>query len=181
MITSQLITAVLDNYPLSINGIHGISHWVRVRENGLRLAKQTGANELIIELFAIFHDSQRVSDWSDYDHGLRGAQFARTLYGSLFELSKKHFELLCIACEKHTLGTTHEDITVQTCFDADRLDLGRVGIMPDPNLLCTSVAKQEKTINWAYENSINDYTPDIKTITRTLTEKIHISAINLQS
>ena len=178
MITPQLINAILDNYPLSINGVHGIAHWARVRENGLRLAKLTGANETITELFAIFHDSQRLSDGSDYNHGVRGAQFARTLHGNLFELSKSHFELLCDACEKHTSGTTHEDITVQTCFDADRLDLGRVGIMPDPDLLCTNMAKQEKTINWAYENSINDYTPDIKTITRTLTEKIHIPATN---
>ena len=161
MISDNLITTVLNNYPLSINGIHGIAHWARVRENGLRLAKLTGAHELVIELFAIFHDSQRISDGSDYRHGLRGAQFAKTLQSSMFNLPENHFELLYTACEKHTSDPTHEDITIQTCFDADRLDLGRVGIMPDPRLLCTGAAKQKEIIKWAYTNSKNGYTSDM--------------------
>jgi hypothetical protein len=34
------------------------------------------------------------------------------------------------------------DITVQTCWDADRLDLPRVGIQPLPQFLCTEAAKK---------------------------------------
>jgi uncharacterized protein len=30
---------------------------------------------------------------------------------------------------------------VQTCWDADRLDLGRVGIIPRPDRLCTEEAR----------------------------------------
>jgi uncharacterized protein len=34
------------------------------------------------------------------------------------------------------------NITVQTCWDADRLDLGRVGIKPDPKRLFTEEGKK---------------------------------------
>jgi uncharacterized protein len=155
MITKKLISKVLDSYPLSTDGIHGISHWERVRENGLRLAELTGAHKPVVELFALFHDSQRINDGKDWKHGLRGAQFAETLKGNFFHLPENLFTLLYTACEKHTSNPTHEDITIQTCFDADRLDLGRVGITPDPALLCTDAAKQKNMIKWAYTNSIN--------------------------
>ena len=38
---------------------------------------------------------------------------------------------------------------LQTCWDSDRLDLGRVGITPHPNRLCTAVAKRPEPIKWA--------------------------------
>jgi uncharacterized protein len=154
-ITKQLINKVLESYPLSINGIHGVSHWKRVKDNGLRLAELTGANKTVVELFALFHDSQRLNEGKDLRHGQRGAQFAQTLNGSLFHLPKNLFELLYIACERHTVDVTHEDVTMQTCFDADRLDLGRVGIIPDPDLLCTSAAQKKEILSWAFINSKN--------------------------
>jgi uncharacterized protein len=43
----------------------------------------------------------------------------------------------------------HPDITIQTCWDSDRLDLGRVGITPHPRRLCTEAAKRPTTIKWA--------------------------------
>jgi len=48
---------------------------------------------------------------------------------------------------------THADLTIQTCFDSDRLDLGRVGTRPDPALLCTEAAKTRKMIDWAMKRS----------------------------
>ena len=53
------------------------------------------------------------------------------------------------ACDGHTHERTHPDITIQTCGDSDRLDLGRVGITPHPSRLCTDVAKRVETIEWA--------------------------------
>lgn len=147
--TSLLIQAVLEDYSLPWGGGHGVAHWARVLENGLRLAEETGANVEVVRLFALFHDSRRVNEFSDPDHGPRGAEFARELRGRLFNLPDPEFRILHRACSGHTHERTHPDITIQTCWDADRLDLGRVGIMPDPNKLCTEVAKRSETIKWA--------------------------------
>ncbi len=67
----------------------------------------------------------------------------------MFDLPDDAFHLLHRACAGHTHERTHPDVTVQTCWDADRLDLGRVGITPHPSLLCTDVAKRPETIQWA--------------------------------
>lgn len=144
-----IIRAILDEYALPIHGDHGISHWARVLENGLRLGPATGANTEIVQLFAVFHDSKRVNECTDRDHGQRGADFAAKLRGNLFELADDEFALLYRACVGHTHERTHPDITIQTCWDSDRLDLGRVGIVPHPSRLCTDVARQQEIIRWA--------------------------------
>ncbi len=77
-----------------------------------------------------------------------------------FEISDSDFELLRIACIHHTDGKTAANVTVQTCWDADRLDLGRVGIKPHPKYLCTEAAKNPEMISWAYERSIQNFTPE---------------------
>lgn len=41
-----------------------------------------------------------------------------------------------------------------TYWDADRLDLGRVGIRPNARYLCTEPAKDPAFITWAYERSL---------------------------
>ena len=79
-------------------------------------------------MFAVFHDSKRVNEGNDPDHGQRGAEFATELRGSMFDLSDHEFNLPCRACSGHTHERTHPDITLQTCWDSDRLDFGRVGI-----------------------------------------------------
>jgi uncharacterized protein len=79
----------------------------------------------------------------------RAAEFARTLRGRLFDLADHEFRLLHRACAGHTHERTHPDVTVRTCWDADRLDLGRVGITPHPGRLCTEAAKRPEMIKWA--------------------------------
>jgi len=160
MITKQLLTAVKQEYVLPWDGVHGVSHWARVLENGLILAQQTGADARIIQLFALFHDSRRINENIDDGHGLRGAEFAASLRGLLFDLTDVEFDLLYTACAQHTAGWTDGDITVQTCWDADRLDLNRVGIAPDPAFLCTAAAKSEQVIRWANERSQNLIVPE---------------------
>src|SRR5690606_2271394 len=125
----------LADYPLPLAGYHGVTHWARVLENGTRLAAVTGAKLEVVQLFAVFHDSRRVNEGWDDHHGRRGAEFARQLRGEFFELPDDDVDLLTHACNHHTDGTTEGDITVQTCWDADRLDLGRVGIRPHPSYL----------------------------------------------
>jgi uncharacterized protein len=145
----QILHAVLEDYALPWGGFHGVAHWARVLENGLRLAGETGADVEIVRLFALLHDSRRVNEDTDPDHGPRAAEFAETLRGRLFDLPDPEFRLLHRACAGHTHELTHPDVTVQTCWDADRLDLGRVGITPHPSRLCTEVAKRPETIRWS--------------------------------
>jgi uncharacterized protein len=144
-----LLDAILPDYGLLWNGDHGISHWARVLENGLRLAEETGANVAVVSLFAVLHDSRRQNEWSDPQHGPRAAEFAVELRGTIFDLPDHEFGLLYRACEGHTHERTHPDVTIQTCWDADRLDLGRVGITPHPSRLCTAVAKRPEILKWA--------------------------------
>jgi len=144
-----IVHAILDEFVLHRDGDHGIAHWSRVFENGLRLAEETGANVEVVQLFALFHDSKRFKEVSDADHGQRGADFAAELRGQLFDMSDQEFRLLYRACAGHTHERTHPDITIRTCWDADRLDIGRVGTKPHPSRLCTEVAKRPDVIKWA--------------------------------
>lgn len=129
-------------------------------ENGLHLADSTGANIRVVQLFAVFHDSRRCNESWDPEHGPRGAELAESWREKYFELSDDECGLLFTSCSLHTKAKTHRDITVQTCFDADRLDLGRAGKTPDPKLLCTDAARDLKTIEWAMQRSVSGYIPD---------------------
>lgn len=144
-----VLKAVLDEYQLAWTGPHGIGHWARVLENGLWLAPESGADVVVVKLFAVLHDSRRRNDVSDPEHGLRAADFVRSLQGRLLQLPQAALCLLCRACEGHSHERTHPDATIQTCWDADRLDLGRVGITPHPSRLCTAAARRPETIHRA--------------------------------
>jgi uncharacterized protein len=144
-----ILHAILEEYVLPWDGDHGVAHWARVLENGLRLAGATGANIEVVRLFAVLHDARRVNEHSDPDHGPRAAEYALELRGLLFDLPDPEFRRLHRACAGHTHERTHPDVTIQTCWDADRLDLGRVGITPHPSRLCTEIAKRPETIRWA--------------------------------
>jgi uncharacterized protein len=125
-----------------IYSIHGPSHWKRVEQNGIILASRTGANVEVVRLFALFHDSKRISDLVDDGHGARGAEYAAKLRGSWFHLDDQAFALLHYACVWHTDQEFSADATIGTCWDADRLDLGRVGIIPHEDYLSTAFGKE---------------------------------------
>ncbi len=152
-VSEELIDLIRKEFVLPWYGIHGIAHWMRVRDNGLRLAETTGANIVVVEFFAFLHDSKRLNDGKDLDHGRRAAKFIRTLRGTLVTLADRDFECLVLACERHSDSLTQADITIQTCWDADRLDLGRVGIKPDARYLCTLAAQEQTMIEWAFLRS----------------------------
>lgn len=152
VVTIELIAEIKRHYRLKWHGTHGILHWNRVHENGMKLAEQDGVNVKVVQLFAVFHDSQRKNEQLDKHHGKRGAELAIKLR-KFCHLNEHEFNLLKVACSMHTSAMDHDDITVQSCFDSDRLDLGRVGIVPDANLLCTPMAKMPETIKWGFERS----------------------------
>lgn len=153
VISQELICFIRHEFPLEWRGIHGAPHWARVRVNGLRLAKTTGANTKVVELFAFLHDARRVHDGGDGRHGARAAQLAHELNGEFFSLTPGESHLLEWACRDHSSGSIEGEITVQTCWDADRLDLGRIGIRPVPSRLCTEAARRSETIAAAYRRS----------------------------
>jgi len=130
-------------------GIHGVRHWMRVEANGLMLAEHTGADPLVVRLFAWFHDACRFDNGIDADHGARAGALARLANGEFMGLDAARLERLAAACEGHTHRRTHEDATIATCWDADRLDLVRLGIMVDPNFLATAVAGRPEMIREA--------------------------------
>jgi len=153
MIDIKLVQESVGQYVQSWVGVHGLTHWARVLENGRLLAELTGAKIEIVELFAIFHDSKRVTEGLDFKHGPEGARYAEMLRSTYLNFSDEDFDLLYTACKYHTNGYTEGDITVQTCWDADRLDLGRAFIIPNPQYLCTDAAKRPDIIKWANKRS----------------------------
>lgn len=122
--------------------IHGPAHWVRVERNGLYIAGKTGADKIVVSLFAAFHDCMRLNDSRDDGHGLRGADFAKSKRRDLDFLTDEQFEKLYYACQWHTDKIHTDDLTIGACWDADRLDLGRVGIRPEARFLNTKPAQE---------------------------------------
>lgn len=137
-----LIQTIRTQYILNWNGIHGWDHWMTVWEAGKTIGVQVEADLRVVELFALLHDSCRRNDSHDPKHGPRAAEFARTLNGQLFTLDKPDLETLLLAIRDHTSGYVHEDPTISACWDADRLDLPRVGITPRLSYLGTEAARK---------------------------------------
>jgi uncharacterized protein len=144
----ELINQIVSNFKIDFNSIHGISHWRRVREIGNFLAKKTEADLEIVNLFAYLHDSKRQNENDDLKHGKRAIPFINKLNKRGFiKLDSYQLKELLFACEFHADSFVRSDsITIQTCWDADRLDLGRVGVIPQKQFLNTSIAKNDRVI-----------------------------------
>ena len=144
---ARLVDAVLEGSTGKDSFIHGEGHWQRVAATGLVLLPETpGADPALVFLFALFHDSMRLNDNYDPLHGPRGAALARKLRGEVFDLDDAEMGLLAFACEEHTNGDVSSDPTVGVCWDADRLNLWRVGIRPNPPVLSTEAARSQERI-----------------------------------
>lgn len=127
------------------DGSHGVDHWRRVAQTGGRLAALTrGADPVVVECFAVLHDSQRASNGSDPKHGERAATTARELHADgLLPISDAQLAILAWACAEHTRSGPVTDPTIGCCFDSDRLDLRRFGSRPLPIFLPTDAGRQE--------------------------------------
>jgi uncharacterized protein len=146
-----LLAEVAKQFRLDLYGLHGIPHWSRVLYFGLKIAEAENARKDVIKLFAILHDSQRSSDGYDLEHGIRAVDYAKELRNKFFEIDDAGFELLCEAMAQHSDGKIiGSNVTVLTCWDADRLDLARLGIRPNLDLLCTKMAKNSVLIDKAW-------------------------------
>ncbi len=136
------LPAVLDAVrilsPLRTSPIHGEEHWRRVATNGLELAGAVGADPLVAVLFGIFHDAMRFDEYRDEEHGKRGGFLACCINSELIGLSEDRLDLLYLACAGHSNGETSDDPTIGVCWDADRLDLCRLGEQIRPESMSTA-------------------------------------------
>lgn len=155
----NILPDILAQYRLPVFGTHGVSHWARVLENGLRLAAKNGAETRVLAYFALFHDACRWNEEIDPGHGRRGAALVEKMRPRI-ELNDNEIVLLMDACRLHTDGLLDADVTVQTCWDSDRLDLPRVGIPVSPTRLCTDAARLPGMIKWATERARDRIEPD---------------------
>lgn len=141
MVSSRLRQRLLNEFTLGKYSVHGREHWERVERYGLYVARYSGADAGIVSLFAWFHDSRRHNEGHDPEHGPRAAALSAELCGVLFDLEPARLALLIAACEGHDRGKTSPDPTVGTCWDADRLDLDRVGIKPRAHFFSTEMGR----------------------------------------
>jgi uncharacterized protein len=157
----KLLALVLRQYRLPVEGVHGLNHWGRVLDNGRRLAAASGADSAVTDAFAILHDSQRLGENRDPEHGPRAADFAQRIRAEV-PLSDSQFVLLLLACRMHTRGVPADtDLTVLACLDADRLDIPRVGISIRVELLFTAAARDGEILRWAADRAARRCEPDI--------------------
>ena len=146
------------HFALGANSIHGPKHWRRVEKFGLSLAERNGADITVVRLFAVLHDAERLDEDADHGHGQRGAANAQQLRDHWFSINDAQFKLLYDAIAYHADGYTSNNLTIGTCWDADRLDLGRVGITPSPEYLSTPEAEKLIIPAKTYRLDINEWT-----------------------
>lgn len=140
MIDSGIVWAVM-GHSTTMNVLrshdHGPAHWSRVELNGRLLSEKTpGCDLLVVEFFALFHDSMRDDEYDDPEHGLRGFELAVRIEIQ-DHFSERQWGQFHDACVYHDKGYTSTDPTIGVCWDADRLDLGRVGIHPTAEFFST--------------------------------------------
>lgn len=142
-----LLKEIIDNFKLNIDGDHGLNHWTRVYKNTQLLSTYYNINSDVFELFAILHDSKREDEFEDINHGKRAAKYIKQLIiDNKINLNYEDQRRLIYACSNHTKSNKkaklYQDIIVQICFDSDRLDIGRVGIIPEEKYFNTDYAKK---------------------------------------
>jgi uncharacterized protein len=121
--------------PLAGDPMHGELHWRAVAWAGLRIrdvAPELSAAVLVA--FGLLHDCRRVDDGWDRDHGARAADLAARSRSLLHLLGPGGRDLVEEACRLHEDGLTRpERPTVGACWDADRVNLVRLGFQLDPS------------------------------------------------
>jgi uncharacterized protein len=79
----------------------------------------------------------------DLEHDKRASEFVKMLNKkNLIRISPRQLKQLTFACRHHNdPRAKSSDLTIQTCWDNDRLDIGRTGIVVDKKYLNSNVAK----------------------------------------
>jgi uncharacterized protein len=139
----------LREFRLGLGSVHGPAHWFRVHRIGIFLGMESKADAVVVSAFAAFHDMCRMNDGFDPEHGRRAAERVKSLSRELRICDAAQARALAQACEGHSAGRTTDDPTIGTCWDADRLDLLRLGRIPHARFLSTAVAKSSEAQEYA--------------------------------
>src|SRR4051812_16886852 len=104
---TTLWTLATEKFALGVHTLHGPDHWQRVERNGLMLARESGADELVVRVFAVLHDSCRENESHDPEHGRRAADWVEVLHREKrLPLNDDQVKLLRQACIWHDKGKT---------------------------------------------------------------------------
>lgn len=150
--------------------VHGPGHWARVCRFGACLAEREGlspAAARAVEVFAWTHDLAREDDGAGREHAVAGATHLDEVAAELFpDLSPLQLSIVRVAIELHSDGMTAREAherglldpvfeidpggspdeqtiaTIGCAWDADRLDLQRFGIRPEPALMSTRSCRE---------------------------------------
>lgn len=138
-----------DEFPAYSSWFHGITHWQHVEAFGLLLAREVPeADTDVIRWFAFLHDCRR-GTFSDIEHGVLASRYISTIRRTFLSgLSDEQVRTLKLACRYHTIRRRTGNPTADICLDADRLDLPRVSITPDPRKMATDVGSRYSKLSY---------------------------------
>ena len=149
------LDSLLYKAAVDFNGVHGFAHWRAIYRNGIKLFPEI--DKTLLFYFSVFHDFFRNNDFSDKAHGKR-ALVALPLIKENLKMKGKdkskiqeQLDILAFTFEHHDDNPEEynaienplkDNTTVRILIDADRLDLGRVGITPLSEYLLTEQGKE---------------------------------------
>jgi len=121
---------------------HGLDHWWRVWKNALLISSSDHSVDMeVVAMYALFHDAMRLTEAEDPSHGMRAFRLWERYKQVQPDIDRifhhRQEELLFEAMTEHSNGHRSTDPTIAVCWDADRLDLHRMGIWPDARFMST--------------------------------------------
>ena len=126
---------------------HGFLHSKYVEAFGLLMAGEYAKENIVVDKdvvqwFAYLHDCMAKSGKYDPNHGEKAAIYIDEIRNDyLQDLSEIQIEKLKKACTLHSTTLATGDITIDVCFDADRLDSPKFGRVTDPEKMATRIGK----------------------------------------
>jgi uncharacterized protein len=126
------------------SSLHGPRHWRDVARVAARLGPLTpGADPRSLFLFAAVHDTQRLNEGRDAEHGDRAADvLARSIDHGLADAELDRL-LHALRFHSGSGAGTHDNPTIAACWDSDRLTLDRVGIVPEYQYMSTAAVRED--------------------------------------
>jgi uncharacterized protein len=140
----NLLASVKARATMMDSPIHGDKHWRGVALAGMRICDaHPQCDRRVVLAFAMFHDSQRLDDDFDPEHGERAAAEVTKSRALRRTLRRDQIAKLERACAFHEKGQTTDDPTIGACWDADRANLWRVSITPNRRFFSVLTEPQE--------------------------------------